>query len=164
MRKFLNPFLLNPEVQDQHVTVKQDIPIRIFNLGSGSKGNASLIFHNGKILMIDCGFSRRQVVLRMNALGLDHNAICGILVSHEHGDHIKGAQKCSWEFGAPVMATQGTLSSGGLSKAGARILAYGAPMEHEVFVVTPLRISHDTPEPCVSRRGCGFQISVCHRY
>lgn len=148
MHKFLSRFIQNPEVEDQPVPVKQDIPIRVFNLGSGSKGNASLVYFNGKILMVDSGFSRRQVVLRMSALGLDPNAICGILVSHEHGDHIKGAQKCSWDFGAPILATRGTLSGGGLSKSGARILDYGSPLEHDGFAVTPLRVSHDTLEPC----------------
>jgi phosphoribosyl 1,2-cyclic phosphodiesterase len=148
VRKFLSRFIQNPELEVQPVPVKRDIPIRVFNLGSGSKGNASLISYGGKILMVDCGFSRRQVVLRMNALGLDPNALCGILVSHEHGDHIKGAQKCSWDFRAPILATQGTLSGGGLSQTGARILDYGVQMEHDGFGVTPLRISHDTLEPC----------------
>ena len=66
-------------------------PIRIINLGSGSRGNSTLICHDSKILMVDCGFSHRQTVLRMTSLGLNPGAVCGILLTHEHGDHIKGA-------------------------------------------------------------------------
>ena len=148
MRKFLSRFLQNTEQQGQPVPVRQDIPIRVFNLGSGSKGNASIICYGGKILMVDCGFSRRQIFLRMNSLGLDPNNVCGILVSHEHGDHVKGAQKCSGDLDAPIFATKGTLSGSGLYSAGARALAYSTATEHEGFVITPVRISHDTLEPC----------------
>lgn len=148
MRKILSRILQNAEQQNQPVPVKQDIPIRVFNLGSGSKGNASIICYGSKILMVDCGFSRRQIILRMNSLGLDPSNVCGILVSHEHGDHVKGAQKCSWDLNAPILATKGTLSGGGLSSAGARALTYSVAIEHDGFSVTPLRISHDTLEPC----------------
>ena len=98
--------------------------------------------------MVDCGLSRRQAILRMNSLGLDPANVCGILVSHEHGDHVKGAQRCSSELGAPIIATKGTFRGSGLSSASGRLLVYGIPVEHDEFVVTPLQISHDTLEPC----------------
>ncbi len=148
MRKILSRILQNTEQQDIAVPDRQDIPIRVINLGSGSKGNASIICYGGKILMVDCGFSRRQIFLRMNSLGLDPNNVCGILISHEHGDHVKGAQRCSRDFDAPILATKGTLLGSGLNRTGARTLAYSTASEHDGFVVTPVRISHDTLEPC----------------
>jgi phosphoribosyl 1,2-cyclic phosphodiesterase len=148
MRKLLSRIIKKTEQQSQPAWRRQDLPIRVFNLGSGSKGNASLVCYAGKILMVDCGFSCKQIILRMNSLGLDPSTVCGILVSHEHGDHVKGAQKCSRDLGAPILATQGTLSGSGLPSSSVRALAYDEPIEHEGFVVTPVPISHDTPEPC----------------
>ena len=120
----------------------------IHNLGSGSKGNASVITHAGRHLLIDCGFTRRQITLRMQSQNLDPAAICGILISHEHGDHIKGAQLCSQTFGAPILATRGTLHGGGLRTTAASVLTCGQSVDHQGFHITPLAIAHDTREPC----------------
>ncbi len=123
-------------------------PIRIINLGSGSRGNATLLCHDTKILMIDCGFSRRQIFLRMAALGLDPGAVCGILLTHEHADHIKGARLCSWDMDAPILATRGTIDGGGLSANRVRRIRYDEQIEQDGFAITPLAVSHDGKEPC----------------
>jgi phosphoribosyl 1,2-cyclic phosphodiesterase len=122
--------------------------VRIINLGSGSSGNSSLICHDGKILIVDCGFSRKQTLLKMGALGLNPVDVCGILVTHEHGDHIKGARLCSQTWDVPLMATGGTLSGGGLSHLNCETLQYGAMSSHEGFGITTVKVSHDTKEPC----------------
>jgi phosphoribosyl 1,2-cyclic phosphodiesterase len=148
VRKFLTKTLLNPRESEQTARDWPDIPVSVFNLGSGSRGNCSLICNGDKSLMVDCGFSRRQTMLRMNLLGLDPRAVCGILVSHEHGDHMKGAQKCSGDLGVPILGTNGTLTGWGLPSMNTRTLVYSDQVEHDGFSVTPVQISHDTKEPC----------------
>ena len=123
-------------------------PVRIINLGSGSKGNSTLICHGEKILMVDCGFNRKQTLLRMAEMDLNYENVCGILVTHEHGDHMNGARLCSQKMDAPVMATAGTISGGGMSALNTRTLQYGQKTHHQGFDITTLKISHDTKEPC----------------
>jgi len=98
--------------------------------------------------MIDCGFSRKQAVLRMGEMGLNPEDVCGILVTHEHGDHIKGARLCSQTWDAPIMATNGTINGGQLSFLKNHPLCYGENVNHEGFKITTLKVSHDTQEPC----------------
>lgn len=122
--------------------------VRIINLGSGSKGNATIICHGDKTLLVDCGFSRKQIILRMGEMGISHESVCGILVTHEHGDHVRGARLCSQVMDAPVMATRGTISGGDLNVLNHDALFYGEKINHDGFKITTLEISHDTKEPC----------------
>ena len=98
--------------------------------------------------MIDCGFTRKQIIQRLVSLDVAPQSVCGILITHEHVDHIRGATLFSREADAPIMATQGTLEGGGLAAAGAQSLSCGTRIQHQAFHVTPIRISHDTREPC----------------
>ncbi len=123
-------------------------PVRIINLGSGSKGNTTLVCCNEKILMVDCGFNRKQTLLRMAEMDLNYQDVCGIIVTHEHGDHIKGARLCSQSMDAPILATAGTISGGCMSALNTDTLHYGQKTNHCGFEITTLKISHDTKEPC----------------
>jgi phosphoribosyl 1,2-cyclic phosphodiesterase len=104
--------------------------------------------------VIDCGFSRKQTAQRLSSLGVDPQSVCGILITHEHVDHIRGATLFSREASAPILATQGTLEGGGLATTGAQSLAdiqplaCGSRIQHQAFQITPIRVSHDTREPC----------------
>lgn len=81
-------------------------------------------------------------------MDLNPQDVCGILVTHEHGDHNKGARLCSQTWDAPVMATSGTLSGSDLPHIDCRTLQYQETIAHEGFQVSTLKISHDTKEPC----------------
>src|SRR5437588_6810816 len=59
-------------------------------LGSGSTGNAVLIVAGDSRVLIDAGLSAREIVRRLSSLGEDVNALDGIVVTHEHGDHCGG--------------------------------------------------------------------------
>lgn len=61
--------------------------MRFASLGSGSKGNSTLVEWRDTCLMIDCGFSIRDTVQRMARLGRSPEDLSGILVTHEHSDH-----------------------------------------------------------------------------
>jgi phosphoribosyl 1,2-cyclic phosphodiesterase len=87
-------------------------------------------------------------VQRILDRGLDPLAVCGILISHEHGDHIRGARLCSQDMAAPIFATKGTIEGGKLSPLQANPIRCDERMDHEGFNITPIKVSHDTREPC----------------
>lgn len=77
-------------------------------LGSGSKGNCALIEGPQGLIMIDDGFSRREVLRRMHELGLDESRVKAVLLTHEHTDHVKGLGVWSRRFDGPLFASKGT--------------------------------------------------------
>ncbi|RTZ76658.1 MAG: MBL fold metallo-hydrolase, partial [Gammaproteobacteria bacterium] len=62
--------------------------MRFASLGSGSRGNATLIRGDGTCLLVDCGYSVREFEARCTELGVDPGEIDAILVTHEHADHM----------------------------------------------------------------------------
>lgn len=125
--------------------------MRFASLGSGSRGNATLVEAGATCLLIDCGFSAREATRRLRRLGLDATALAAILVTHEHGDHIAGVGQLARRFGIPVYATPGTI------EAGARLLGTLPSVTrisaHEPFTigdleVSPMVVPHDAREPC----------------
>jgi phosphoribosyl 1,2-cyclic phosphodiesterase len=83
--------------------------MRFASLGSGSAGNCMVIEKAATRLLLDCGFGVNEVVKRLQRLGLEPEQIAGILVTHEHDDHAKGAFKFAAKFGIPVWLSHGTL-------------------------------------------------------
>src|SRR5437879_2853028 len=71
-------------------------------LGSGSTGNAVLLVANGTRVLVDAGLSAREVARRMTLLGEDPNSLDGILITHEHGDHIGGLRVLMKDLDCPV--------------------------------------------------------------
>jgi metal-dependent hydrolase (beta-lactamase superfamily II) len=62
-------------------------------LGSGSGGNCIALEEDGAVLLLDAGFSAREIEARASACDLDLARLVGIAVTHEHGDHSKGAAR-----------------------------------------------------------------------
>lgn len=83
--------------------------MRFAFLGSGSEGNSLLVQAGNTTLMLDCGFSVNETVSRLSRLGLQAEQINGILVTHEHSDHIGGVARLARKFKLPVWMTHGTL-------------------------------------------------------
>ena len=71
-------------------------------LGSGSSGNCSLVATNQCRILIDAGFSARQIACRLQSLGVCPASLDGILVTHEHGDHVAGLEVFCRRFGIPI--------------------------------------------------------------
>jgi phosphoribosyl 1,2-cyclic phosphodiesterase len=82
--------------------------MRFASLGSGSAGNATLIEAGETRLLLDCGFSVKETVTRLARLALSPEQLSGILVTHEHDDHAKGAFKFAAQYQIPVWLTHGT--------------------------------------------------------
>ncbi len=67
--------------------------MRFASLGSGSVGNALVVQLGKTCVMMDCGFSLVETSLRLARLGLSADHLSGIVVTHEHGDHIAGVAR-----------------------------------------------------------------------
>lgn len=82
--------------------------LQVASLGSGSAGNALLVRSKETLLLLDCGFTLKETTARMARLGLSPANIDAILLSHEHGDHVRGVGPLSRKFAKPVWLTHGT--------------------------------------------------------
>ena len=82
--------------------------MKVSVLGSGSTGNAVLLVANGTRVLVDAGMSAREIVRRMATLGEDANALDGILITHEHGDHCGGLRVLLRDLDCPVFISAKT--------------------------------------------------------
>ena len=79
------------------------------SLGSGSGGNCTVIRAADTTLLVDCGFSRKELKNRLRNRQIDIDQIDAILVTHEHGDHLKGVPVVARMHQIPVYASSGTI-------------------------------------------------------
>ena len=82
---------------------------RLCPLFSGSSGNSYYIGSRSGGLLIDAGRSAKQLEGMLRLCGIDPLAIGGILVTHEHTDHVSGLRVFAKKFGTPIYASPGTL-------------------------------------------------------
>jgi len=80
--------------------------INITILGSGSKGNCTLVETKNTKLLIDCGFSARETVKRLESVGVNPAEINAILLTHEHKDHTAGVATFAKKFDVPVFGNE----------------------------------------------------------
>ena len=130
--------------------------MRFASLGSGSKGNATLVQAGETTLMIDCGFSLRETTRRMQRLGLSPDQLQGVLVTHEHGDHCSGVGRLSAKYGIPVYLTHGTASTGRIGGAH-QLNCFNADDRFAIgdIDVQTVTVPHDAAEPCQFRLAAG---------
>lgn len=82
--------------------------MRITVLGSGSVGNATLIEAGGTALLVDAGFSGRDLENRLREVGATPEHLGGIVITHDHGDHTRGMGVLARRFGIPLYLTART--------------------------------------------------------
>lgn len=122
--------------------------MRFASLGSGSRGNSTLVEWAAGTLLIDCGFSVKETELRLDRLGKRAQDIKAILVTHEHSDHIKGVAALSRRYRLPVYMTPGTYYSRDLGELpDLRLINAYAPFEIDGLLVRPVAVPHDAREP-----------------
>lgn len=81
--------------------------LSFLNIASGSKGNATVIYSDKTTILLDAGISKKRIVLEMESIGKTIQDLQGILITHEHSDHICGLS--SIRKGCPVYASEGTV-------------------------------------------------------
>jgi len=124
--------------------------MRFCVLGSGSKGNATFVESGQTRLLIDAGFSGKEIERRLTEIGVAAETLSCILITHEHGDHIKGAAILSRRFRLPVFVNEATLAAAGPVLANLpQGLAFvtGQTFIFQDFQIHPYAISHDAADP-----------------
>ena len=119
------------------------------SLGSGSRGNSTLIEADGSAILIDCGFSMRETEYRLQRLSREMEQITAILVTHEHGDHVRGVASLAKKYDIPVWSSRGTAKAAKLEE----LEQWNCIDIHQVFEVDsiqiqPVPVPHDAKEPC----------------
>jgi phosphoribosyl 1,2-cyclic phosphodiesterase len=124
------------------------VQLRFASLGSGSRGNSTLIEWGEGALLIDCGFSVKETELRLLRLGKAANELTAILVTHEHSDHIKGVAALARRHKIPVYITPGTYHSRDMGELPELNLIHAyAPFVLNGLNVIPVAVPHDAREP-----------------
>ena len=82
--------------------------VRVTVLGSGSKGNCTLVSTGRTRIALDAGFSAREIVKRMRLRGEEPEKLNAILITHEHQDHVQGLSVLARRWNVPVYATEAT--------------------------------------------------------
>lgn len=141
--------------------------MRVAVLGSGSRGNASLVDSPSGTLLVDAGFSPGELRRRAETVGLSVESLTAVVLTHEHGDHARGALAIAREAGCPVYATFGTLQALDAGAAGSdtHVLDVTAPASVGGFHVHAARTGHDAAEPIALRiidRQSGLRLGVAY--
>jgi len=127
--------------------------IRFCSLGSGSTGNATVVEASGGItttrLLIDAGFSLRELELRLARAGLAPNDLDAVFVTHEHSDHIGCAIEFAERYRLAVWMSRGTWRAIGKQTAPARLgfVRDGEAIALGDLELRPFTVAHDAAEP-----------------
>ncbi len=139
------------------IRLVSDIGLRV--LASGSSGNAALAAAGSTVLLLEAGLSRRGLEARIEAAGRTPEEIAAVLLSHEHGDHCRGAAPFALRHRLPIACTRGTWNGLALrdrSEAPEWIpLQPGQPRQIGTMAVTGFSIPHDAREPIGFRLDTG---------
>ncbi len=123
--------------------------IRFASLGSGSRGNATVVVCEGDAVLLDCGLSAKSVVDRLEAVGVSPDSIRAIALTHEHSDHVGGARVTSRVLGVPVYMTSACRAQ--MPDAGeiddVRRLVPDRTLRVGALSIDAFRVPHDTVDP-----------------
>lgn len=143
--------------------------MRLCSIASGSSGNCIYVGSEATHLLVDAGISGKRTENGLRELGLTMGDIDGILVTHEHADHISGLGVIVRKYEIPVYATAGTIQAmqenGGLGMLESEL--FHEVREDQKFIikdltVNPMQISHDAAQPVGYRISYGKKkVAVC---
>lgn len=141
--------------------------MEICSLFSGSSGNCTYITDGKTKLLVDAGMSGTRILKAMEEIGVKPEELNGILVTHEHSDHIKGVGILSRKLDVPIYATAGTWNAmsskiGDVSLKNTREIEAGKDFYIGNIDVTPYAIPHDAAAPVAYNFMCkGKKVGVC---
>ncbi|MDX1341190.1 MAG: MBL fold metallo-hydrolase [Reinekea sp.] len=121
--------------------------MRIASLGSGSKGNATLVQAAEQTFLIDCGFGLKEIEGRLRSRGVAPESLSGIFVTHEHGDHIKGAPMLANRYNIPLWATHGTSRHFKREVPSSVVLMPNQRLQVQGVDIESVTVPHDSAEP-----------------
>lgn len=126
--------------------------MRFASLGSGSSGNCLVVEQAATRLLLDCGFGVNELLKRLQRFDLEPAQITGILVTHEHDDHAKGAFKFATKYNIPVWLSHGSLKMCERyipenAELSINIIDSHTSFQIQDIAVTPYPVPHDAREP-----------------
>lgn len=136
--------------QGSHAPFLDEI-MQYISFASGSSGNCALLRGGGVNLLIDAGISTKRIRTSLREFGLDLPDITGILVTHEHADHVAGLKVLTKNFPTRVYATRGTANALARTEAcrteNLRVLPENAQLDLGELCIRTVVLSHDAAEP-----------------
>jgi len=93
-------------------------------LGSGSAGNSTWFASDGTNILVDAGLGPRETRKRLEIVGGNIEQLAAIIITHEHYDHIRGAERISRKYGLPIYLTRGTLEASKIDRDNTNIVVF----------------------------------------
>jgi phosphoribosyl 1,2-cyclic phosphodiesterase len=123
--------------------------LRVCLLASGSKGNSLFVEAGETKILVDVGLSAREITVRLEKIGVAAADLNGILISHEHGDHIRGAGTLARRFKIPVLISYPASKQTHEHFRSARLIEFetGCSFEFRDILIDPFPITHDAADP-----------------
>lgn len=126
------------------------MPVCLTILGSGSAGNCAYLETDESRILIDAGLSLRQLRQRLATLGRAPESLTGILITHEHSDHVRGLPALSQKLQIPVYCnrpTQEAIEYQWETRLLGRVFTTGAPFDLGDIQVESFSVPHDAQDP-----------------
>jgi phosphoribosyl 1,2-cyclic phosphodiesterase len=118
-------------------------------LGSGSAGNSYYFESDGTAILVDAGLGPRDTKKRLGLVGHDIECLAAIVITHEHYDHIRGAESISRKYGIPIYLTKGTLDASTIDTDETRAVVFENNTSFTIgeLQVHARRTIHDASDP-----------------
>ena len=131
-----------------------EIMLEICSIASGSSGNCICVGSNHTHVLIDAGISGKRIENGLNEIALKTSEMQGILITHEHIDHIAGLGVLARRYGIPMFATEKTINAilhtksvGKIDKELFQVIQPGKRFSIGELMIKPISISHDAADP-----------------
>lgn len=140
--------------------------MRVTILGSGSGGNSILVESGEVRLLVDAGFSGRDLERRLATVDVDPASLSAVLITHDHGDHTRGMGVFARRWQTPLYMTEPTrLACAGLLTGAEEVRSYSttAPVEIGTLRVDPFLTVHDAVDPVavtLTELGSGEKLGI----
>ena len=140
--------------------------MKIAILGSGSRGNATILESGATRILVDAGLSARQLKRRLESVGIDPASINAIVLTHDHGDHTRGSGVFSRRFGTQIYLTRATGEACAPLFRGTEPVQFYEPgrrFEIGELRVEPFTTAHDAVDPVavtVTGARCGTRVGI----
>ena len=137
--------------------------VRVCILGSGSSGNCTFVATERTRLLVDAGFSYREIKRRLRKIGEDTDRLDAVLITHEHTDHVAGLPALAQKFRRPIFLTRLTESRLDWAEARPQVERFHAGQRITIgeFEIDSFTVPHDAVDPVAfCFRAEGLKIGV----
>lgn len=132
--------------------------MNLCSITSGSSGNCIYVGSDKTSILIDAGISGKRIEAGLNAINMTTKDMKGLLITHEHSDHIQGVGVLARRYGIPIYGTKGTIESikrmtsiGHIPDELFRVICADKKFNIDDLEIDPFTISHDAAEPVAYR-------------